>query len=446
MAMKKQYLLLLNMIFCGTAWAECPDGYTEYLGPASNMIRDANGNCSPLCESGVTSLNTANGYKFDLFSSKNTTPAINIGFGDTVCYADLISGQSAGTLNIQYDNKTFHANPDSGNLCPVTYSLTYDCGDGAFGTPPDTKDILYGNMYSAPYDAGTCIKPGYYLSGWKIDDTELTLGQYYSYTYDTDKTMVAQWTTNYYGAVYLCNYCTNGVYTTSESTGAKYGDEFTTKTSLECQNPLHQTLQGYRIYDVFGNDTGQTVAPEETVTYTYNTNIHLRALWDDGDIARVPRYNLSYDCGDGAIGTPPETKDILYGNMYSAPYDAGTCIKPGYYLSGWKIDDTELTLGQYYSYTYDTDKTMVAQWTTNYYGAVYLCNNGDTSSSYISGTFGNTYTPSDSICTAPDGTTFGGYDVLDVFGNETGDTIGVSETFTWTYPYNIQLRAIWTQN
>ena len=63
--------------------------------------------CSQLCTLGVTSLRTGNGVTIPLYSSALSTPSLNIGTGGGVCYGILESG--AGTLNIQYDGKTYHA-------------------------------------------------------------------------------------------------------------------------------------------------------------------------------------------------------------------------------------------------------------------------------------------------------------------------------------------------
>ncbi|MBR3930312.1 MAG: hypothetical protein IKJ62_01895 [Alphaproteobacteria bacterium] len=94
--------LLLFILVPMSVHAACPDGFTAYLGPESNRYRNANGDCVELCGAGITSLNTSNGYRFDLFATRNTTPAINVKHGDTVCYIDLISGQSDGTLNVNF--------------------------------------------------------------------------------------------------------------------------------------------------------------------------------------------------------------------------------------------------------------------------------------------------------------------------------------------------------
>ena len=96
-----------------------------------------------------------------------------------------------------------------------------------------------------------------------------------------------------------------------------------------------------------------------------------------------------------------------------------------------------------YNYKYTTDKTMVAQWSPNSYGAAYLCDNGTRTDKYLSGKYGSSYTPSTTVCTAADGATFAGWRIADAYGNDTGDTVASGASFTWNYPYNIRLIAVW---
>jgi len=430
--------------------AVCPDGTTAYLGPESTRYRNANGDCVELCGGGVTGLHTSNGYRFDLFATQGTFPAIHIKNGDTVCYADLISGQSDGTLNVSYNDAIYHANSNSGQLCPTTYTLSYSCGDGATGTPPESHEMGWGDMYTPPYDVGTCRKPGYSISGWKIDSTSLTKGQYYSYNYTTDKTMVAQWRANAYGAPYLCNYCPGSPFTNSDYVNVNYGGSFTSKSSLSCENPFNQTLLGYQVLDVYGDETGVQLTPGQTTTWSWPGNVQLRAMWSEPGVSTVTKYTLSYSCGDGATGTPPESKQIANGETYTPPHNAGTCRKPGYSISGWKIDSASLTKGQYYSYNYTTDKTMVAQWTANAYGAPYLCNycpgSPFTNSDYVTANYGGSFTSKSSLsCENPFNQTLLGYQVLDVYGDEAGVQLTPGQSTTWSWPGNIQLRAMWSE-
>lgn len=430
-----------------TVLAACPEGYTAYLGPDSNMVRNSNGECVALCASGVRSLNTSDGGVFDLFAAQNTAHSLNVQYNGAVCYADLKSGAAENTLNIQLGTDVFHTVRATGEICPQKYTLSYSCGDGATGTPPDAVEMAYGDLYTPPYAVGTCRKSGYYLSGWKVDSVSLSTGNYYSYTYNTNKTMVAQWASNSYGAPYICNYCDAGIALNStDYVTGRFAQNFTVKTAenITCSNPMNMKLDGWDVYDSHGNPTGETLAAGATTQWKWNGNVQLRGRWSDGDgAAEVVKYTLSYSCGDGATGTPPASQTVAKNQLYTAPFDAGTCRKPGYYLSGWKIDSTSLSNGNYYNYTYGANKTMVAQWSANSYGAPYLCNNGTTSTAYLTGRFNASVSPDATKCTAADDAVFAGYKILDAWGNDTGTRIASGESFVWQWPSNIQLQAIW---
>ncbi len=259
-------------------YAACPDGYTEYLGgtASENSAQNANGDCVELCDAGITSLKTSNGYIFDLFAGKNTDHAIAVMYNNVLCYADLVPGHESGTMNIGMDGAVYHTFKSAGNgMCVAGYKLSYECGDGATGTPPAAIDIAYGELYTPPYDAGTCNKPGYSISGWKIDSTSLEKGRYYNYLYSENKSMVAQYAPNIYCAPYLCN---NG--TVSDSyLSANFGATATPETNV-CTAATGATFAGWRILDVFGNATGDVVAPGASFTWRYPGNIQLQAIWE----------------------------------------------------------------------------------------------------------------------------------------------------------------------
>ena len=442
-----RYLMLFVGGICVpiVASGACPDGFKDYRELNDVLIRNANGECSELCGAGITSLNTSTGYKFDLFSSKNTAHAIHIKSGDTVCYADLISGSESGTLNVSLDGATYSANPNSGQICSVTYTLTYSCGDDTTGTAPESQELVQNALFVVPYDAGTCRKPGYDLSGWKIDDNVLALGGTYSYTYETDKTMVAQWAKNVdiYGGAIMCNYCPDEKFNSTAYISGTYDTDFTPPLSPSCTNPQKQEVVSYRVYDAWGNDTGETIIAGTPTKWKWPYNIRLEATWTDPSLEQPGEYMLSYDCGGGAIGTPPESHPVVYNQFFTAPYDAGSCSKPGYYLNNWKIGSTGISKGSIKQYTYTDDKTMVAQWSKNSYGGAYLCDNNTVATGYITATYGSTVTPSTTACAAVDGAVFAGWRILDLWGNDTGDIVAPSSSFVWDYSYNIQLVAMW---
>jgi hypothetical protein len=77
----------------------CSSGY---------VLTDA-GKCSRLCMLGITALRTGGGLSVPLYATKNTTPAINIGYNGSVCYASLAAGGATNALNFTWDGNTYHS-------------------------------------------------------------------------------------------------------------------------------------------------------------------------------------------------------------------------------------------------------------------------------------------------------------------------------------------------
>lgn len=68
------------------------------------------GTCASLCSLGITKLRTSTGLVLPLWSNKQTTPSVNIGYNDGVCYINLETGPGGtNTLNVRYNDTTYHA-------------------------------------------------------------------------------------------------------------------------------------------------------------------------------------------------------------------------------------------------------------------------------------------------------------------------------------------------
>jgi len=65
------------------------------------------GTCATMCSLGVTTLRTSNGLVIPMWSSAQSSPALNIGVGNGVCYVNLESGTGTG-INVEYDNTSYH--------------------------------------------------------------------------------------------------------------------------------------------------------------------------------------------------------------------------------------------------------------------------------------------------------------------------------------------------
>jgi len=67
-----------------------------------------NGQCSAICDAGITQLKTSTGLNFPLTATKLTTPSINIGHNNTVCYVPLATGSANSAINVTYGGGVYH--------------------------------------------------------------------------------------------------------------------------------------------------------------------------------------------------------------------------------------------------------------------------------------------------------------------------------------------------
>ena len=76
---------------------------------------------------------------------------------------------------------------------PLTYDVTYDCGEGT-GAAPSSTNVAYDSDFTTA--ANTCTNVGYNFVGWKVSDTDNSVfgaDETFSWTYLENKTFVAQW-------------------------------------------------------------------------------------------------------------------------------------------------------------------------------------------------------------------------------------------------------------
>ena len=75
---------------------------------------------------------------------------------------------------------------------PLTYDVTYDCGEGT-GAAPSSTNVAYDSDFTTA--ANTCTNVGYNFVGWKVSDTDNSFGadETFSWKYLENKTFVAQW-------------------------------------------------------------------------------------------------------------------------------------------------------------------------------------------------------------------------------------------------------------
>jgi len=74
----------------------------------SGQLSTALGTCASLCSLGATTLRTSTGLIIPMWSTKQATPSINIGFGGGTCYVNLATGDSSDAIMIQDSGVIYH--------------------------------------------------------------------------------------------------------------------------------------------------------------------------------------------------------------------------------------------------------------------------------------------------------------------------------------------------
>ena len=77
-------------------WA-CDSGYGQTAG----------GQCLALCSAGITELHVGD-YVFNLYATKQTTPALNVKYNDTICYVSLATGTGTNAMHIKTNDGTIY--------------------------------------------------------------------------------------------------------------------------------------------------------------------------------------------------------------------------------------------------------------------------------------------------------------------------------------------------
>ena len=80
------------------------------------------------------------------------------------------------------------------NWSPASYTVTYNCGDGARGRAPDPYVVVFNSTFTPSANTG-CIKMGYNFGGWAVSGTsdKKTPDSSFVWDYNENKTFTAVW-------------------------------------------------------------------------------------------------------------------------------------------------------------------------------------------------------------------------------------------------------------
>lgn len=97
----------------------CPDGTYSTGGaiecitctktPCDSTTGESTSDTDTVCDLGISKIKTSSGIEIPLYASKITSPAIHVKYNGGICYAKLAEGHQANTINLKYNNKTYHA-------------------------------------------------------------------------------------------------------------------------------------------------------------------------------------------------------------------------------------------------------------------------------------------------------------------------------------------------
>lgn len=357
----------------------------RYIGDAGTQA-----NCESLCAMNVLQLSFYSEYQAMLYNSVNTsgdgggingsgtapsstTATYNSSFtpAANTCTAPsgymfsgwLVSGtndvKTAGTAftwNYAHD-KTLNA-----QFVPKpTYTVTYDCGVGT-GTAPSNSTAEYESSFTPA--ANTCTNSGYYFTGWEVSDTNdiKPASTAFTWTYNENKTLTAQWLPTY-TVTYSCG-DGGGNPPANETVG--YNLSFT-PTANTCTPPVGYS--GFAGWQVSG--TNDIKDAGTAFTWTYNGDKTLTAQW-------LPAYTVTYSCGT-ASGNPPSNGTAVYKESFTP--EENTCtVTPGTSFGGWRVSGTNDTkpAGTAFTWRYNSDKTLTAQWSANSIDLTWFRDDGKT--------------------------------------------------------------------
>ena len=193
-------------------------------------------------------------------------------------------------------NSGFHP-VNNGQSCEANqYTLTYDCGTDATGTPPASATVSYYQVVTPPkVMKNSCEKPGYILSGWAVSGTDHIRTVNFYYTYTESKTLTAQWES----------------FDPNDPSETK----FTLTTTNMSANSTFKYWQGStgKFYVDWGDGTLQTIYDKGLISHTYESaGVHTIRF---GGLATEHYHNTHNGQSGGRL-----LGSIMFGNFYPDPY------------------------------------------------------------------------------------------------------------------------------
>ena len=273
----------------------------------------------------------------------------------------------AGSLTVSVDNEgegTLNGNNDTTlylhfvNNTPTNYTHTinYSSGGGSGSMSASSVTDTNSGYTSVQLKSNDFTRSGYHFTGWYVDGSYKSPGDYVSVRGNSSVTATAQWEQNTYTAT--LNFNANG------GSGAPSSQTYTgTSTSSHTFTipSTTPTRSGYGFggWSESSSATSASYQPGSTISVSYNGTKTLYAVW-----AQTYTHTINYNSNGGSGSMSPTTKTDTSSSS-SVPLANNGFTKTGYHFVGWKINNTGTTYQPGQSVSVGTSVTAYAQWEQN---------------------------------------------------------------------------------
>lgn len=339
---------------------KCNTGYDVWAGSClavcgANQARNSYGTC--YCTNGGT---LKNGVCVESSSSGGNSGGSSGDDSGGSSSGDDSGGSSSGGNS-------------GGNSGGSTYTIQYKCSDN--GSVVETQTVTYGQQFTTrPSSICDSQKPaGKVFQGWGIggsssSDSWAANAQYQSYSYTSNKTLVAKWRDD----CTITFSCGNG--------GTLNGSSTVNSCSINLPQGSEKCSSGPGDFTGWscndGNNNVSNLAAGDT--YSVSGNATCTAQWTGG--TQEVTHMVIYDCGDGGSYNNNQItlRSCQEGGAAVSPSGTIQCTKEGSVFTGWNPSNSQQC---------NDDITFTAQWTATTYTVSYECgDHGTRDNSYANQT------------------------------------------------------------
>ena len=270
-----------------------------------------------------------------------------------------------------------------------SYTLSYDGNGYTGGSVPDTTNWDYDTTAMVSANPNGLVRAGYTFKGWSItpDGSAVYQGDTGTTTFTmgtANVTLYAVWALNSYAVSYSTNGGTGDV--PAASTEYNYGASVTV---LDNTDGIAKTGNTFRGWNTAPDGSGTSYSAGDTFSMPAH-DITLYAQWDTNN------YTLSYNGNGNTGGGVPATTTWDYGAEATVNDNTGSLTRTGYTFKGWSTTpagaveyqgdtgNTTLTIGA-------SNITLYAVWEANAYAITFKYEDGATSDTTKTVTYGSPY-------------------------------------------------------